>query len=127
MERTVTELERTLAASTDPAAWIESVIADTSRRRGRDDRWLSTFFEFWAHVIRRPRCASASRPSTRALERPFVAALERHADVHGTQLGIDAQQVHMAMMAMSLGLTLERLIRPMWSTRTSARAWRYWY
>jgi AcrR family transcriptional regulator len=112
MERAVAELERTLAASPDPAAWIESVIADTNQRRGRDDRWLSTFFEFWAHVIRRPGLRERFATIHARLERPFVAALERHADDHGTQLGIDARQVHLAMMAMSLGLTLERLIRP---------------
>src|SRR6187399_1806646 len=38
MDRAIAELERTLAASEDPAGWIESVIADTSARRGRDDR-----------------------------------------------------------------------------------------
>jgi AcrR family transcriptional regulator len=112
MERTVVELDRTLAASGDAAAWIESVIADTNHRRGRDDRWLSTFFEFWAHVIRRPALRERFATIHARLERPFVAALERHADEHGTQLGIDAQQVHMAMMGMALGLTLERLIRP---------------
>ena len=112
MQRTVAELERTLAASADPAAWIESVIADTSRRRGRDDRWLSTFFEFWAHVIRRPGLRERFATIHARLEGPFVVALERHADEHGTQLPIDPRQLNLAMMAMSLGLTLERLIRP---------------
>jgi AcrR family transcriptional regulator len=112
MERTVVELERTLAASADPAAWIESVIADTSRRRGRDDRWLSTFFEFWAHVIRRPGLRERFASIHARLEQPFVVALERHARDHGTQFAIDPRQLNLAMMAMSLGLTLERLIRP---------------
>jgi AcrR family transcriptional regulator len=112
MERAVAELERTLAASDDPAGWIESVIADTSTRRGRDDRWLSTFFEFWAHVIRRPGLRERFATIHARLERPFVVALERHADDRGVALAIEPRQVHLAMMAMSLGLTLERLIRP---------------
>jgi AcrR family transcriptional regulator len=112
MERTLLELERTLAASPDPAAWIESVLTDTGRRRGRDDRWLSTFFEFWAHVVRRPALRGRFATIHARLEVPFVVALERHADDHGTQLAIDPRQVHLAMTAMSLGLTLERLIRP---------------
>jgi AcrR family transcriptional regulator len=112
MERAVRELERTLAASPDPAAWIESVIADTSRRRGRDDRWLSTFFEFWAHVIRRPALRERFAAIHARLEGPFVAALERHADDHRARLAIEPRQVHLAMTAMSLGLTLERLVRP---------------
>jgi AcrR family transcriptional regulator len=112
MERAVRELERTLAASPDPAGWIESVIADTSRRRGRDDRWLSTFFEFWAHVVRRPALRERFAGIHARLEGPFVAALERHADDHGARLAIDPRQVHLAMTAMSLGLTLERLVRP---------------
>ena len=112
MERAVVELERTLAASHDPAGWIESVIADTSTRRGRDDRWLATFFEFWAHVIRRPGLRARFATIHARLEPPFVSALERHADDHGAALAIDPRQVHLAMTAMSLGLTLERLIRP---------------
>jgi AcrR family transcriptional regulator len=112
MERAVRELERTLAASPDPAGWIESVIADTSHRRGRDDRWLSTFFEFWAHVVRRPALRERFATIHARLEGPFVAALERHADDHGARLAIDPRQVHLAMTAMSLGLTLERLVRP---------------
>jgi AcrR family transcriptional regulator len=112
MERAVVQLERTLAAADDPAGWIESVIADTSTRRGRDDRWLSTFFEFWAHVIRRPGLRERFAAIHARLERPFVVALERHADDHGAALAIDPRQVHLAMTAMSLGLTLERLVRP---------------
>jgi AcrR family transcriptional regulator len=112
MERAVLELERTLAAAPDPADWIESVIADTSRRRGRDDRWLSTFFEFWAHVVRRPALRKRFATIHARLEGPFVAALERHADDHQAQPVLDLRQVHLAMTAMTLGLTLERLVRP---------------
>jgi AcrR family transcriptional regulator len=112
MERAVRELERTLAAAPDPADWIESVIADTSRRRGRDDRWLSTFFEFWAHVVRRPALRERFATIHARLEGPFVAALERHADDHRAQPALDPRQVHLAMTAMTLGLTLERLVRP---------------
>jgi len=112
MERAVLELERTLAAAPDPAGWIESVIADTGHRRGRDDRWLSTFFEFWAHVVRRPALRKRFAAIHSRLEGPFVVALERHADDHGTQPAIDPRQVHLAMTAMTLGLTLERLVRP---------------
>jgi len=112
MERAVLELERTLAASPDPAGWIESVIADTGRRRGRDDRWLSTFFEFWAHVVRRPALRKRFATIHARLEGPFVDALERHAEDHGAQPASDPRQVHLAMTAMTLGLTLERLVRP---------------
>jgi AcrR family transcriptional regulator len=112
MERGLAELRRTLAAAGDAAEWIRSIIVDTSRRRGRDDRWLSTFFEFWAHVIRRPALRERFATIHARLEEPFVAALERHAEEHGTDLAIDARQVHLAMTSMSLGLTLERLIRP---------------
>jgi AcrR family transcriptional regulator len=112
MARGLAELDRTLAATDDPAAWIESVLVDTSRRRGRDDRWLSTFFEFWAHVVRRPALRERFAAIHGRLERPFVAALERHAADHGIEPAIEGRQVHLAMSAMSLGLTLERLIRP---------------
>jgi AcrR family transcriptional regulator len=112
MDRAVADLERTLAQAADPAAWIESVLADTSSRRGRDDRWLSTFFEFWAHVIRRPALRERFAAIHARLEVPFVAAVRRHADQHGVEPTLDPLQTHLAMACMSMGLTLERLIRP---------------
>jgi AcrR family transcriptional regulator len=112
MSRAVADFERTLAASDDPAGWLESVSADTSSRRGRDDRWVSTFFEFWAHVIRRPPLRDRFATIHARLEGPFLVALERHAADHGARLAIELRDINLAMMSMSLGLTLERLIRP---------------
>jgi AcrR family transcriptional regulator len=112
MDRALAEIERTLADARDPARWLESVVADTTGRRGRDDRWLSTFFEFWAHVIRRPALRERFAAIHARLEPPFVAAVERHAQRHGVEPAIDPLQSHLAMASMSLGLTLERLIRP---------------
>jgi AcrR family transcriptional regulator len=112
MDQVVADLERTLAEASDPADWIQSVFADTSSRRGRDDRWLSTFFEFWAHVIRRPALRERFAAIHARLETPFVAAVRRHADQHGVEPALDPLQTHLAMGCMSMGLTLERLIRP---------------
>src|ERR671930_2595904 len=85
MDRALAEIERTLADARDPARWLESVVADTTGRRGRDDRWLSTFFEFWAHVIRRPALRERFAAIHARLEPPFVAAVERHAQRHGVE------------------------------------------
>jgi AcrR family transcriptional regulator len=112
MEDTVANLERALAQAADVAGWIDTVLADTSTRRGRDDRWLSTFFEFWAHVIRRPTLRERFAAIHARLEGPFVAALERHAAEHGVEPAIDPLQTHLAMASMATGLTLERLVRP---------------
>ena len=46
------------------------------------------------------------------LEVPFVAAVRRHADQHGVEPALDPLQTHLAMACMSMGLTLERLVRP---------------
>jgi AcrR family transcriptional regulator len=112
MDKALAELERTLGEAADPAAWIESVMADTSSRRGRDDRWLSTFFEFWAHVIRRPALRERFAAIHARLEVPFVAAVRRHAEQHDVEPALDPLQTHLALASMSLGLTLERLLRP---------------
>jgi AcrR family transcriptional regulator len=112
MDRAVADLERALEEAADPARWLQSVFADTTSRRGRDDRWLSTFFEFWAHVIRRPALRERFAAIHARLEEPFVAAVERHAARHGVEPAIDPLQAHLAMASMSIGLTLERLVRP---------------
>jgi AcrR family transcriptional regulator len=112
MDRAVAELERTLEQADSARTWAESVIDDTIMRRGRDDRWMSTFFEFWAYVVRRPALRERFAAIHGRMHRPFVTALERHADEHGAQLPIDPLQVHLAMFAMSMGLVLERQIAP---------------
>src|SRR4051794_27547973 len=112
VERGLRELERVIAQTPDPPAMVRQLASDTGHRRGRDDRWLATFFEFWAHVVRRPALRKRFATIHVRLEGPFVDALERHADDHGTQPAIDPRQVHLAMTAMTLGLTLERLVRP---------------
>jgi AcrR family transcriptional regulator len=110
--RSVAELERTLARADSPRAWLESVADDTSARRGRDDRWMSTFFEFWAYVVRRPALRERFAAIHGRMHEPFVTALERHADEHRIELPIAPLQLHLAMSSMSLGLVLERLIAP---------------
>jgi AcrR family transcriptional regulator len=112
VERAVAELERSRTAASDPRAWLESAVADTSARRGRDDRWMATFFEVWAHVIRRPALRERFAAIHRRMHAPFVAALERHAADRAVELAIAPLQVHLAVMAMTLGLTLERLTDP---------------
>ena len=67
MERAVVELERTLAASDDPAGWIESAIADTSTpARARRSLAVDVLRVLGARDPPPRRCASASRRSTRA-------------------------------------------------------------
>jgi AcrR family transcriptional regulator len=112
VERSLAELERSRAAASDPREWLESVVSDTSARRSRDDRWMATFVEVWAHVIRRPALRNRFAAIHRRMHAPFVAALERHAADRGVELAVEPLQVHLAVMAMTLGLTLERLIDP---------------
>jgi AcrR family transcriptional regulator len=112
VERSLAELQRSLEASSDARAWLESVVSDTSARRGRDDRWMATFFEFWAHVIRRPALRDRFAAIHRRMHAPFVAALERHAGERGVEPAVAPLHIHLAVMAMTFGLTLERLIDP---------------
>src|SRR3954449_6655432 len=54
-ERGVAAMERALADAPDIRAGLDAIALATARRRGtEEDGWLAAFFEFWAHVIRRP-------------------------------------------------------------------------
>lgn len=108
----VAQLDRAVADATGPRELILSAASDTGTRRGRDDRWLATFFEFWAHVVRRPELRARFAEIHGRAQAPFDAALERLAEEHGVELAVEARPLTVAMMAMSVGLALERLVQP---------------
>ena len=112
VDAAVAKLERDLAATGDVRAVIESATSDTGTRRGRDDRWLATFFEFWAHVVRRPSLRARFAEIHARAQEPFDRALVRLADERGIELPVKARSLAAALMAMSVGLALERLVQP---------------
>lgn len=107
----VADIERMIEEA-GPAAGLERLASEVAQRRGRDDGWLAVFFEFWAHAVRnaelRVRFAGIH---SRVLE-PLVAAVERFADERGIEMPVDARRLNVAMNAMQLGLSLERLTQP---------------
>src|SRR5215210_1932894 len=111
-DRGVAEVERVLGEN-GPAAGLELLASDAARRRGgADDGWLAVFFEFWAHVVRRPELRDRfARIHGRALE-PMAAAVERFAGERGFSIPIEVHGLNVAMNAMVLGLSLERLTQP---------------
>jgi AcrR family transcriptional regulator len=108
----VAEIERVLREN-GPAAGLELLASDAARRRGSaEDGWLAVFFEFWAHVVRRPELRDRfAKIHGRALE-PMAAAAERFAEERGISIPVEARSLNVAMNAMVLGLSLERLTQP---------------
>jgi AcrR family transcriptional regulator len=111
VDRAVAEMERVLGEA-GPAAGLECLASEAAHRRGRDDGWLAVFFEFWTHVVRnsslRRRFAGIH---ARAAE-PMAVAVERFAEERGIEMPVDARRLNVAMNAMVLGLSLERLTQP---------------
>jgi AcrR family transcriptional regulator len=103
----VAEMERELGDADDVLAGLDAIAVATARRRGTaEDGWLAVFFEFWAHVIRRPALRERFADIHARAQAPLVAALEHH-------LGrADARRYAVAGYAMQLGLSLERLTQP---------------
>jgi AcrR family transcriptional regulator len=113
-ERRVAEAEaqmRELFAG-DAAAGLDRIAADTTGRINRDDGWLAAFFEFWAHVIRRPELRGRFAEIHRRVQVPVAGALERVAAAHGVELPDEALRIAVASGAMQIGLALERLTQP---------------
>jgi AcrR family transcriptional regulator len=113
-ERRVAEAEaqmRELFAG-DAAAGLDRIAADTTGRINRDDGWLAAFFEFWAHVIRRPELRGRFAEIHQRVQRPVAGALERVAVERGVELPDEALRIAVASGAMQIGLALERLTQP---------------
>jgi AcrR family transcriptional regulator len=112
-ERGIAEYERAIAAAAATGGTgFDALVLAAARRRGHDDGWLAVFFEFWAHVVRRPALRARFAEIHMRVQEPVVAALERHADDHGYELPDDPRKLTVALYAMQLGLSLERLIQP---------------
>ncbi len=112
-ERGVAEYEREIAAAEAAGeSGLEALSLAAARRRGHDDGWLAVFFEFWAHVVRRPALRARFAEIHLRVQVPLVAGLERHADDHAYELPDDPRKLTAALYAMQLGLSLERLILP---------------
>jgi AcrR family transcriptional regulator len=111
-DQAVAAIERELAKAPDPITGIETLARARVEQRGRADGWLAVFFEFWAHVVRRPELRDRfARIHRRALE-PMAAAVERFAGERGISIPVEAGGLNVAMNAMVLGLSLERLTQP---------------
>ena len=105
------EYERAIREA-GPIGGSERLVAQAAQRRGRDDGWLAVFFEFWAHVVRRPELRERfAKIHARVLE-PLVGAMERIVEERGISLPVEARQYTVAVYAMSVGLSLERLTQP---------------
>ena len=75
-------------------------------------RWLAVFFEFWAHVVRRPELRERFANIHARVQEPLVGAMERIVEERGISLPVEARQYTVAVYAMSVGLSLERLTQP---------------
>lgn len=111
VDRVVADYEQILRED-GPVIGTERMVTEAARRRGREDGWLAVFFEFWAHVVRRPELRERfARIHARVLE-PLIGATERVVEERGIELPVDARGYTVAIYAMTIGLSLERLTQP---------------
>lgn len=110
-DRGLAEVEQILREN-GPAEGLELLASDAAQRRGRDDGWLAVYFEFWAHVVRRPELRQRFAKIHGRVAEPMTAAVERLAEERGIVMPVDARSFNVAMIAMVSGLSLERLTQP---------------
>jgi AcrR family transcriptional regulator len=112
VERAVADIKRELAKAGDENEALGEIALQAARRRGHDDGWLAVFFEFWSHVVRKPELRERfAELHSRALE-PLVTAFESYASHRDIELPDDPRKLTVALYAMQLGLSLERLTLP---------------
>jgi AcrR family transcriptional regulator len=110
-ERAAAEYERAIREA-GPIGGSERIVEQAARRRGSDDGWLAVFFEFWAHVVRRPELRERFAKIHARVQEPLVGAMERLVEERGIALPVEARQYTVAVYAMALCLSLERLTQP---------------
>lgn len=111
VDRVIADYERAFR-ETGPVGGSERMVSEAVQRRGRDDGWLAVFFEFWAHVVRRPELRERfAKVHARVLE-PIIGGFERLVEERGIELPVDARGYTVAVYVMTLGLSLERLTQP---------------
>ncbi len=111
-DRAVAEYERVIR-ETGPVDGSERLAVQAARRRGSDhDGWLAVFFEFWAHVVRRPELRERFAKIHARVQEPIVVGIERLVEERGISLPFEARQYAVAAYVMTLGLSLERLTQP---------------
>ncbi len=111
-ERAIAEWERAIGGERGPVPGLDAVVVALTRRRGHDDGWLATFFEFWAYAVRRPALRARFAAIHVRAQEPLVQVLEADAREHGYELPDDARKLTVALYAMQLGLQLEHLTLP---------------
>jgi AcrR family transcriptional regulator len=91
---------------------LEAASRTAGSRSDRDDGWLAVFFEFWAHVLRRPELLERFAALHRRIIDPLEAGLVRLAEERGEEPPEDPRKLATATYAMQTGLQLERLTQP---------------
>ncbi|HEX8085037.1 MAG TPA: TetR/AcrR family transcriptional regulator [Solirubrobacteraceae bacterium] len=99
-------------ADAGPFEGLNRLSQAAMRRRDADDGWLAVFFEFWAHAIRHPEHRARFAAIHGRAQEPFVAAVERFGEERGATAPVPPDKLTAAVMAMMIGLSLERLTRP---------------
>jgi len=70
------------------------------------------FFEFVAHAARTPAFRREFRKRSRRLRATFERAVERQAEALGADLSLPAEQVAVAIAALTQGLAVQRVTDP---------------
>ena len=110
-DRVVAEYERAVREA-GPVGGSERLVTQAAQRRGSDDGWLAVFFEFWAHVVRRPELRERFAKIHARVVEPIVVSIERLVEEREIELPVEARQYTVAVYVMTLGLSLERLTQP---------------
>jgi AcrR family transcriptional regulator len=115
IEARIAAIERTFgsgAASDEESASHVRSAALQGVRDIDDPREWAMFFEFVANAARAPAFRREFRKRSRRLRAAFARAVERQSDDLGTDLPLPAEQVAVAIAALSQGLAVQRITDP---------------
>lgn len=77
-----------------------------------EPEWHRLFLEYWTHAMRDPRLREPLLHRRRELHDLIIQEIQRAVDDHGLKLALPAEQLAVAVLALSNGVAIESLIDP---------------
>jgi AcrR family transcriptional regulator len=116
MEQRIGERLALVAEAVDPQATIADMTADAgdslAALMSSQADWHLLFIEFWARAIRNPGLREEFARHRRSSRELIAGFLDQHATKVGIVLPLPADQLAIAVLALSNGLAIEQLADP---------------
>lgn len=106
------EIEAAMAAAGVPEDELSDAAGQWMEKLAGEPGWFPLFMEFWAYAVRDPDLRRKFAVPFSAIRVALGRIVERHAQEHGIELPLPAEQIGTAIKALGNGIALEKIADP---------------